>query len=177
MSRIGKQIIKIPDNTEVVKNNRIISVKGPLGELKREFKDNINININGKEITLSPADNTQFSKVLWGTYASHMKNMIDGVNTKYEKKLIVEGVGFRVEIKGNEIVLNVGFSHPINIEIPEGLSVDVEKNNIKVSGIDKELVGQFAAKIKSFKKPEPYKGKGIRYEGEIIRRKQGKKAV
>jgi len=177
MSRVGKQIIIIPDKTEIIKNDGNIAVKGPLGELQRDFKDNININIAGNEVTLSPVDDSQFSRILWGTYASHIKNMVDGVNKKYEKKLIVEGVGFRVELKGKELVLNVGFSHPINIVIPEGLDVEVVKNNITITGIDKELVGQFASRIKSLKKPEPYKGKGIRYEGEVIRRKQGKKAV
>jgi len=177
MSRVGKQIIIIPEKTQVIKNDGNLVVKGPLGELARDFKSNINININDNEITLEPADDTQSSKVLWGTYASHIKNMVQGVNTQYEKKLIVEGVGFRVELKGNELVLNIGFSHPVNVIVPEGISVVVEKNNITISGIDKELVGQFAAKIKSLKKPEPYKGKGIRYEGEVIRRKQGKKSV
>jgi len=177
MSRIGKQTIEIPEKTEITKNDGLISVKGPLGELKREFKDDIEIVIDGKEIKLKPKQESPFSSALWGTYASHIKNMVDGVNTAYEKKLIVEGVGFKVEIVGKELVLNLGFSHQIKVGIPEDLNIVVEKNTITISGINKETVGQFASKIKSLKKPEPYKGKGIRYEGEVIRRKQGKKAV
>jgi len=177
MSRIGKQIISIPEKTEVIKNDGVISVKGPLGELKREFKDDIEIVIEGNEIKLKPKQESSFSTALWGTYASHIKNMVSGVNTAYEKKLIVEGIGFKVEIAGKELVLNLGFSHQIKVNIPEDLNVTVEKNTITISGINKETVGQFASKIKSLKKPEPYKGKGIRYEGEVIRRKQGKKAV
>ncbi len=177
MSRIGKQIILIPEKTEVIKNDNVISVKGPLGELNREFKDIIDIAIEGNEIRLNPKKESSFSIALWGTYASHIKNMISGVNKAYEKKLIVEGVGFKVEIAGKELVLNLGFSHQIKVNIPEELNVTVEKNTITISGINKEMVGQFASKIKSLKKPEPYKGKGIRYDGEVIRRKQGKKAV
>ncbi len=177
MSRIGKQIIIIPEKTEVIKNGNVVSVKGPLGELSREFSDNIEITIKDKEITLKPTDDSNFANALWGTYASHIKNMIDGVNKLFEKKLIVEGVGFKVEVAGEEIVLSLGFSHKINVKIPKELNVTAEKNIITISGIDKELVGHFTANIRAFKKPEPYKGKGIRYEGEVVRRKQGKKSV
>jgi large subunit ribosomal protein L6 len=177
MSRIGKQIILIPEKTEVIKNDGVVSVKGPLGELKREFKDDIDIVIEGNEIKLKPKQENSSSIALWGTYASHIKNMITGVNKVYEKKLIVEGVGFKVEVAGKELVLNLGFSHQIKVNIPEELNVTAEKNTITISGINKETVGQFASKVRSLKKPEPYKGKGIRYDGEIIRRKQGKKAV
>ena len=178
MSRIGKQIIEIPEKTEVIKKDGgVISVKGPLGEINREFKSDIDVSIDGNEIKLKPKNESPFTNALWGTYASHIKNMVIGVNTAYEKKLIVEGIGFKVEIVGKELELNLGFSHQIKVTIPEDLNVTVEKNKITISGINKETVGQFASKIKSFKKPEPYKGKGIRYEGEIIRRKQGKKAV
>lgn len=178
MSRIGKQIINIPDKTEVVYNDGVITVKGPLGELSRDFsKGDIEITIDGSEITLKPISMSKFSNALWGTYASHIKNMVDGVNKLFEKKLIVEGVGFKVELTGDELVLSLGFSHKINVKVPKSLNVVVEKNNITISGINKEEVGHFAAKIKAFKKPEPYKGKGIRYEGEVIRRKQGKKTV
>jgi len=178
MSRIGKQIIIIPEKTEVIKNDGVLSVKGPLGELSRDFsKGDVEIVINGNEITLKPTTQSKFANALWGTYASHVKNMVDGVNKAFEKKLIVEGVGFKVELTGDELILSLGFSHKINVKVPKSLNVTVEKNNITISGINKEEVGYFAAKIKAFKKPEPYKGKGIRYEGEIIRRKQGKKTV
>lgn len=178
MSRIGKQPIIIPDKTEVVKNDNVITVKGPLGELSREFSGGeIDIAVGDKEITLKPLNDSSFANALWGTYASHIRNMVDGVNKFFEKKLIVEGVGFKVEISGDELVLSLGFSHKINIKIPKELNVTVEKNTITVSGTDKELVGSFTANIRELKKPEPYKGKGIRYDGEVIRRKQGKKSV
>jgi len=177
MSRIGKQIITIPEKTEVTRSGDIITVKGPLGELSRSFKDVINIVIDNGEINLTPVKDDKFSQSLWGTYASHLINMIEGVNKYYEKKLIVEGVGFKSSVSGSNLEMALGFSHPVVVAIPEGLTVTAEKNLITVSGINKELVGQFASKVKSYKKPEPYKGKGIRYEGEVIRRKQGKKTA
>lgn len=176
MSRVGKQIIQIPGGTTVSFNDSVFSVKGPKGELSKTFKNNIAINITDKEITLSPNDDSNFSYALWGTYASHIINMIAGVTTPYEKKLALEGVGYRMAIEGKTIILNLGFSHDVRVEIPEGLTVAVEKNSMTITGIDKEQVGQFAANIRSLKKPEPYKGKGIRYVGEYIRRKQGKKS-
>ena len=124
-----------------------------------------------------PAKKTLFSQALWGTVASHIRNMIEGVNKPFEKRLIIEGVGYRAEISENNIVLAIGFSHPVIVPIPEGVEVTVQKNTITVSGINKEAVGHFTALVRSYKKPEPYKGKGIRYEDEIVRRKQGKKAT
>lgn len=178
MSRIGKQIVSVPDNTEVTLSGTSLSVKGPKGELKREFKVNlVSININGKEITFTPQDEENSTRALWGTYAAHVKNMIKGVNDGYEKKLEIEGVGFKSEVTGENIKFALGFSHPILMPIPAGLKVTAEKNVITITGMDKEVVGEFAATVRSLKKPEPYKGKGIHYAGEYIRRKQGKKAV
>jgi large subunit ribosomal protein L6 len=177
MSRIGKKPISIPEKTEVKISEGFISVKGPLGELSRSFKPDINIKIEGKEIILEPVKITNESNMLWGTYASHITNMIKGVNEVFIKKLSVEGIGYKVDKQGNDIVLNVGFSHPIKLAIPESVNVEVEKNIITISSIDKEKVGQFTAEIRSTKKPEPYKGKGIRYDDEVVRRKQGKRAV
>ncbi|MCR4330994.1 MAG: 50S ribosomal protein L6 [Patescibacteria group bacterium] len=177
MSRVGKQIITIPEKTEVTKSDGLIVVKGPLGELKREFKDMIDITIEGKEIKLLPKETSSDIVALWGTYASHLINMIKGVNTPYEKKLSIEGIGFKVELKGKDLNFALGFSHPIKVSIPEGLNVTTEKNTITISGIDKEQVGQFTAKVRALKKPEPYKGKGIRYAEEVVRRKQGKKST
>jgi len=177
MSRLAKNPILIPDKVEVKKDGLTLVVKGPLGELKRDFRDDVAISIEGGHITLTPKEMNPFLSALWGTYASHIKNMINGVLNNYEKKLIVEGVGFKVALQGKELILNLGFSHPVKIEVPSDVKVVVEKNNITVSGIDKERVGSFTAKIKNLKKPEPYKGKGIRYEGEYIRRKTGKKAT
>lgn len=177
MSRIGKQIITIPANTTVTNNDGIFTVKGPKGELKKEFKNLITININGSEITLVPTEDTPFTRALWGTYASHLKNMIAGVNTGYQKKLIIEGVGFKSEASAEKLTLSLGFSHQVFVPIPKEISVKAEKNVLTIDGIDKELVGQFANTVRSLKKPEPYKGKGIHYEGEVIRRKQGKKSA
>lgn len=178
MSRIGKQIIIIPQNTEVKISGDLVSVKGPKGSLERNFPKDILININGNEINLV-CENQEDRKIraLWGTYASHLKNMIIGVNEGYTKKLILEGVGFKSEISGKFLNLALGFSHPVKVLIPENLTVTAEKNNITVSGINKELVGQFTAELRAKKKPEPYKGKGFRYVDEVIRRKQGKKAT
>lgn len=178
MSRIGKQTIEIPSNTEVTQNGTNLSVKGPRGTLKRDFPGKVLVKIDGKNITFVP-EITGDKKVnaLWGTYASHVKNMIIGVNEGYSKKLILEGVGFKSDVSGKTLNLALGFSHPVKIEIPDGLVVTAEKNNITVTGIDKELVGHFSAFVRAHKKPEPYKGKGFRYSDEVIRRKQGKKAA
>jgi len=183
MSRIGKQKIVIPTGVKVSQNASIFTVVGSKGTLTKNFRDDIAITITDKIITLNIKRNDKFSKSLWGTYASHIKNMIKGVETPYQKKLILEGIGFKSEIKpartggGKEFHFALGFSHPVIVSIPEDITATVEKNNITIVGIDKELVGSFAAAIRALKKPEPYKGKGMRYEGEVIRRKQGKKTV
>ncbi len=178
MSRIAKQPIPIPAGTEVTLANGVLTVKGPKGTLTRPVKDDVVIVIDGGTVTLSPKNESDiFSRALWGTYASHVKNMLAGVTTPYVKKLILEGVGFKSEVKGKDLALALGFSHPVSVSIPEGLTVTAEKNVITITGIDKEQVGQFAASVRAMKKPEPYKGKGFRYEGEVIRRKQGKKAA
>ncbi len=177
MSRIGKKVIAIPTGTEVKLSSNGISVKGPLGTLEKKFKGDIEITIGPTEVTLVPKRITLENKALWGTYASHIMNMISGVSTPFVKKLIVEGIGYKSEVKGSNLVLALGFSHPVSVPIPTGLKVTAEKNIITVTGNDKEMVGEFVAKVRSLKKPEPYKGKGIRYEGEVVKRKQGKKTV
>lgn len=177
MSRIGKQEINIPAGIKVSQNGSIFSVVGPKGTLTKNFRDDITITITDKTISLNIKRNDKFSKSLWGTYASHIKNMITGVQTPFQKKLILEGVGYKSEVKGKEFVFALGFSHPVVVPIPEGITATADKNNITISGIDKELVGSFTASIRALKKPEPYKGKGMRYDTEVIRRKQGKKTV
>lgn len=177
MSRIGKKEIKIPASVKINLDNNIFTVIGPKGTLSREFRDDVTINISKDVITLSIKRNDKFSKSLWGTYSSHIQNMIKGVETPYQKKLILEGVGFKSEVKDNQMHFALGFSHPVVIKIPKGVTATAEKNRITITGIDKELVGSFTAAIRALKKPEPYKGKGMRYEDEIIRRKQGKKTV
>ncbi len=177
MSRIGKKGIVIPDKTEVSINSGVVLVKGPKGSLERSFRPDISIVVSDKNISLTPVKENNQTRALWGTYASHIKNMIKGVNDGFEKKLILEGVGFKSQVNGAKLVLALGFSHPVEVEIPEGLNVKAEKNLLTISGIDKELVGSFTAKIRDLKKPEPYKGKGFHYHDEIIRRKQGKRSV
>jgi large subunit ribosomal protein L6 len=177
MSRIGKKVIIIPEKTEVTHSEGVLTVKGPQGTISRPFKNSIVISIEGKEIKLSPKVESLENKALWGTYGSHITNMISGVNTPFVKKLILEGIGYKSEVKGTNLVLALGFSHPVNVPIPEGLKVTAEKNIITVTGINKELVGEFTASVRALKKPEPYKGKGMRYEGEVIKRKQGKKTA
>lgn len=177
MSRIGKQEINIPAGVKVTRSGLVLTVAGPKGTLSKSFRDDININIKDSTITLDIKRNDKFSKSLWGTYASHIKNMIKGVETPYQKKLILEGVGFKSEVKGKEFHFALGFSHPVVVKIPDTITATAEKNNITISGIDKELVGSFTASLRALKKGEPYKGKGMRYEGEVIRRKQGKKTV
>ena len=184
MSRIGKRTIKIPDNVEVTfsddqKTGELLCVvKGPLGQLQRGFKKDKKINLSDdKKITLESTYSSKFTDALWGTYGSHIANMIEGVSKGFEKKLLIEGIGFKAAVSGDKIVLNLGFSHPVEMKIPGGVKVSVEKNNVSISGFDKEVVGQFASSMVAKKKPEPYKGKGIRYEGQIIKLKQGKKSV
>ena len=177
MSRIGKQEILIPAGVKVTQSGGVVTVAGPKGTLNKVFRDDVIIIIADKTINLTIKRNDKFSKSLWGTYASHLLNMIEGVQTPYVKKLILEGVGFKSEVKGKEFVFALGFSHPVVVGIPEGITATAEKNNITITGIDKELVGSFTAAIRALKKPEPYKGKGMRYEDEVIRRKQGKKTA
>jgi large subunit ribosomal protein L6 len=176
MSRIGKQQINIPSGVEVNFDTLSIRVKGPKGELTRAVRDEVIFKSENGIITSEPRRNDKFSRSLWGTYMSHISNMIQGVVTPFEKKLIVEGVGFKWEVKGTNLQLALGFSHPVIIAIPQGVTVTAEKSTLTISGIDKEAVGLFANKVRSFKKPEPYKGKGIRYSDEVVRRKQGKKS-
>jgi large subunit ribosomal protein L6 len=177
MSRIGKKIISIPAGVEVTYNHPVLTVKGKEGTLVKNFNKDIEITITPTEITLVPKVSTLASRALWGTYSSHIQNMVKGVATPFVKKLILEGIGYKSEVKGTNLVLALGFSHQVIVPIPEGLKVTAEKNIIASTGADKELVGSFAAKVRSLKKPEPYKGKGMRYEGEVIKRKQGKKTA
>lgn len=177
MSRVGKQTIIVPKGTEVKLTGTVFSVKGSKGTLTRDFPGNVSIKIEGENITFIPSKRDPKTNALWGTYASHVKNMIIGVNEGYSKKLILEGVGYKSEVSGKDLNLALGFSHPVKVKIPEGLVVTADKNNITISGIDKELVGQFSASLRAMKKPEPYKGKGFHYSDEVVRRKQGKKAA
>ncbi len=181
MSRIGKKVIAIPAKTTVSYTGGVFTVTGPLGTLTKTFKPDIEITIGATEITLAPKATrgvvTKSTTALWGTYASHIINMIAGVTTAFTKKLILEGIGYKSEVKGANLVMALGFSHPVNIAIPAGLKMTAEKNVMTITGSDKEAVGAFTALIRSWKVPEPYKGKGIRGEFEVVKRKQGKKTA
>lgn len=177
MSRIGKKIIRIPDGVEVKVNNNLVTIKGPKGELSRELISEISAEVKDNNLLIGLKENKKGDSALWGTNQALINNMILGVSKGFEKRLLFDGVGYKVVVNGKKLVLSLGFSHSIEIEAPNGIEFKVEKNAIIVSGIDKHLVGQLAANIRLKRKVEPYKGKGIRYEKEIIRRKAGKKAV
>lgn len=176
MSRLAKKPTVV-GKTDVSVVGGVLTVKGPKGTLTKRVHPTIDIAVADGKVMVSPKDRSRLAKALTGTFASHVKNMVQGVETPFMKKLILEGVGYRVELKGKDLVLTVGFSHTVPLAIPEDVTATVEKNAIKLESINKESVGQFAANIRRVKPPEPYLGKGIRYDGEVIRRKQGKKAV
>lgn len=176
MSRLAKKPIAVGKTTVSVAGG-MLSVKGTKGTLTKRVHPSIDVAISPEGVMVTPKDRSRLAKALTGTYASHVKNMVAGVETPYMKKLILDGVGYKMEVKGKDVVLTVGFSHQVLLPIPEGITATVEKNAMKLEGIDKETVGQFAANVRRVKPPEPYLGKGIHYEGEVIRRKQGKKAV
>jgi len=178
MSKIGKKPIDVPAGITIsISDNNEVVVKGSKGELSDKFDSRIIIEQKENQISLSPKGNTKKNLALWGLSRMLIANMIEGVLKGYEKKLEIQGVGYKVIQKGKDLDLSLGFSHIVHFEAPEGIDFQVEKNIITVSGIDKQLVGQVAANIRSKKKPEPYKGKGIRYQGEHVRRKVGKKVA
>lgn len=176
MSRLAKKPIST-GKAEVRVADGVLAVKGPKGILTKRVHPSIDISVAPEGVVVAPKDHSRLAKALTGTFASHVKNMIAGVEAPYVKKLVLDGVGYRMEIKGKEIALTVGFSHPVTLAIPEDITAKVEKNVVTLESANKESVGQFAANIRRVKPPEPYLGKGVHYEGEVILRKQGKKAV
>jgi large subunit ribosomal protein L6 len=177
MSRIGKLPIKLPTNTTLTIEGQLARANGPKGELSYEFNPVISIKIEDGNVLVGINKETKDSGALWGLTRTLVSNILTGVSTGFEKKLEFTGVGYRAAMEGGVLVMHLGFSHPIRYTARDGVSISVEKTTITVSGIDKQLVGQTAAEIRAFKKPEPYKGKGIRYENEHIRRKAGKTAA
>lgn len=177
MSRLAKRPIAIPAKAEITVSGNSIAVKGPKGTLTKPTHRLISVEVGPEGVQVAVRGASLEGKALVGTYASHVRNMLQGVTEGYTKKLLIEGVGYKWDVAGKKLNLALGFSHPVNVDIPEGLTVKAEKSALTIEGHDKEAVGQFAANIRAMKKPEPYKGKGIRYEGEVIRRKQGKKAA
>lgn len=178
MSRIGNKTITIPAGVEVdVKAGNEVTVKGPKGTLTRQFSNLYTIDINEGVITVVRPNDTKLVKQIHGTTRSLLSNMIEGVNTGFKKELELVGIGYRASKSGEKLVLNVGYSHPIEFEIPEGLEVEVPSATlVAVTGIDKQMVGELAANIRATRKPEPYLGKGVKYKNEVIRRKEGKTA-
>jgi large subunit ribosomal protein L6 len=177
MSRLAKTPFEIKAGVTVTIDGSTVTVKGPKGELVRELRPEVTAAVVENTIVLTPHGNNVFVRSLWGTIGSHLRNMMEGVTKGFEKKLILEGVGYKSAVVGDSLDLALGFSHPVKVPVPAGLTVTAEKNLITISGIDKETVGQFSAYVRSLKKPEPYKGKGFRYDTEVIRRKQGKKSA
>lgn len=178
MSRVGNKILEIPQGVEVtIADGNLVTVKGPKGQLTKQFSPAMVIEANDGKITVKRTTEQKHHKQLHGTTNAIIKNMIIGVSQGYEKELEIVGLGYRASLQGKTLNLQVGYSHPVNVEIEDGVDVEVPTpTTIKLSGIDKERVGEVAAIIRAWKKPEPYKGKGIKYKDEIIRRKEGKKA-
>ena len=178
MSRIGKKIINIPSNVTINFDGNKVKVSGPLGFLERDLRPEISHSLENGILTFSIKEEGKESNAYFGLTRALVNNMIDGVTKGFEKKLELEGVGYRVKLNGNDLNFTLGFSHPVDIKAPNGIKFEVEGNTkFLVKGIDKELVGQVASNIRKLRKPEPYKGKGIRYAGEIVRRKAGKSAA
>ncbi len=174
MSRIGKQPIPLPDGVKVeIKNDRV-SVKGPKGALERDFVPLISLETDGQSVVVKPTDESRQARAFHGLFRTLVNNMVVGVSAGFEKKLELVGVGYKAELQGQSLNLAVGYSHPVNFPLPAGIEAQVDRQRITISGIDKEVVGQTAAKIRALRPPEPYKGKGIKYVDEIIRRKAGK---
>ena len=179
MSRIGKQPVLIPAKTKVAVSGQLVSVEGPKGKLEFNVPSPIMVAVKGSEVIASTTQLDRAGKSRWGLTRSLIANMVKGVNDGYSKQLLVEGVGFRAAVQGASLNLQLGYSHPINFEIPKGIKITVvdtadKKPQITIEGVDKQMVGEVAARIRRFYKPEPYKGKGIRYVGEQVRRKAGK---
>lgn len=175
MSRIGNKVITLPAGVEIINNDNVVTVKGPKGELTREFNKNIEIKVEGTEITVVRPNDSKEMKTIHGTTRANLNNMVVGVSEGFKKDLEMKGVGYRAQVQGTKLVLSVGKSHQDEVEAPEGITFTVANpTSISVEGINKEVVGQTAAYIRSLRSPEPYKGKGIRYVGEYVRLKEGK---
>ncbi|MBP7252421.1 MAG: 50S ribosomal protein L6 [Alphaproteobacteria bacterium] len=176
MSRVGKHAVAVPSGVTVEVKGKAIAVKGKLGALSLVAPDEVDVTFAEGKLAVAPKHETQKARALWGTTRNNLSNMVKGVTDGYRKVLEIEGVGFRAAVQGQDLVLQIGFSHEVKYAIPQGIAIKAEKPTvISISGFDKQKVGQVAAEIRGFKKPEPYKGKGIKYEGEKVRRKEGKK--
>jgi large subunit ribosomal protein L6 len=177
MSRVGLKSLEIPEGVEIIQDNNTITVKGPKGELTRTFHQDITVKVEDNVLTVERPSDHKNHRALHGTTRSLIGNMVEGVSKGFEKSLEIIGVGYRAQKQGETVVINAGYSHPVEVENREGIEIEVPSNTkVTIKGIDKELVGAVAAKIRAIRPPEPYKGKGIRYEGEYVRSKEGKTA-
>ena len=175
MSRIGNKVITIPAGVEVNINDNFATVKGPKGELKQQFDKDMTFNVEGNQITVVRPSDSKRHRTVHGTTRAILANMVEGVSAGFKKELELIGVGYRAQMQGKKLVLSVGYSHPVEFEEIDGIKLGVEGNTkVSIEGINKEVVGQYAAKVRAVRPPEPYKGKGIRYVGEYVRRKEGK---
>ena len=175
MSRVGKKPIPVPDKTKITYKDKVITIQGEKGSLERTIHPSVDLAIEGGIINVTMVSNDRISRALQGLTRSLVANMLTGVSKGFDRVLEINGIGYRAELKGKSILFNLGYSHPINFALPEGISADIEKNNVvKLSGIDKELLGRTAASIRQLRPPEPYKGKGIKYAEEYVQRKAGK---
>jgi large subunit ribosomal protein L6 len=176
MSRVGKNPVDIPSGVELAISGRVVTAKGKLGEMSYEMTDGVSATLDDNRVVVQPVDDSKAARAMWGTTRARLQNMVTGVSEGFSKELEIAGVGYRAAVQGQTLNLQLGFSHDINFPIPEGISIKCEKpTSITISGADKQRVGQVAAEIRSYRKPEPYKGKGIKYVGEVILRKEGKK--
>lgn len=177
MSRIGKLPVAIPAGVKISVDSNVVTVEGPKGKLSQNFGGNVAIKVEGDNVEVSRGDESKNARAAHGLYRNLIQNMVVGVTNGFSKTLVVNGVGYRAEVQGKLLVMNLGYSNDFIASIPEGLTVAVDQGKITISGISKQLVGEFAAEIRKLRKPEPYKGKGIRYDNEYIRRKVGKSGV
>jgi large subunit ribosomal protein L6 len=176
MSRVGKYPVDLPAGVQVILAGRTLTAKGKLGELKLDLTDNVDATIDGNKVAIAPRGNSAPARMMWGTTRALVASMVKGVSTGFSKQMEITGTGYRAAVNGNTLVLNLGFSHDVNYAIPPGIKITCEKpTSIKVEGVDKRLVGQVCAEIRAWRPPEPYKGKGVKFDGEAILRKEGKK--
>ena len=178
MSRIGKRILVIPEGVTVNVNDSRVSVSGKLGSLELEVKPGIQVSVDNGNVTVTRENDSKELKQLHGTTNANIKNMIEGVSTGFKKELEINGVGYRFQVAGNTLTISAGYSHPVKMEAPKGITIEApSQTELNIMGFDKQVVGEFAAQVRKVRGPEPYKGKGIKYKDEFIRRKEGKKAA
>jgi large subunit ribosomal protein L6 len=177
MSRLGKRVLKLPAGVAFEQQAGKVKITGPQGSLTRAFDERVKINFADGAISLEPRGRSPAVRALWGTTSAHLANMVKGVTEGFTRTLLIEGLGYKAAVAGSELTLHLGFSHPVTLKIPEGLAVTADKGTLTVKGIDPEELGQFAARVRDLRRVEPYKGKGVRYETEVVRRKVGKRVT